>query len=160
MIKRARAVAMFMLISLFLGGCMTDTNTVFDEFHEVNIKKWSWHEPQTFVFEVKEDNYVYDMICGLRISGSYAYSNIWLLYTVEGPDIKMKQQFQITLSDKTGKWLGKGMSNLLSYEQRFLGNIKLKKGKYTVKISQNMRDEELAAVSDLGLKIIKGSKIY
>jgi gliding motility-associated lipoprotein GldH len=100
------------------------------------------------------------MVCGLRISGSYAYSNIWLLYTVEGPDTKIKQQFQISLSDKTGKWLGKGMSNLLSYEQPILGNIKLKKGKYTVKISQNMREEELAAVSDLGLKIIKGSKIY
>ena len=71
-----------MLIALMLGGCMTDSNTVFDEFHEVNIKKWSWHEPQTFVFDVKEEGYVYDMVCGLRISGSYAYSNIWLLYTV------------------------------------------------------------------------------
>jgi gliding motility-associated lipoprotein GldH len=158
--RRVRAGIFGVLIALMLGGCMTDSNTVFDEFHEVNIKKWSWHEPQTFVFDVKEEGYVYDMVCGLRISGSYAYSNIWLLYTVEGPDTKIKQQFQITLSDKTGKWLGKGMSNLLSYEQLILGNIKLKKGKYTVKISQNMREEELAAVSDLGLKIIKGSKIY
>ncbi len=39
-------------------------------------------------------------------------------------------------------------------------SLKLEPGVYTVKISQNMQDEEIQAVSDIGLKVIKSSKIY
>lgn len=146
--------------AISMMGCMADNSKLLDEFQEIKGEKWSWHDPHSFTFTITEKDYVYDLVCGLRITGSYNYSNIWLVYTLEGPGIQTKEQFQIPLSDNTGKWLGKGMSNLISYEQLMKPNLRLQPGKYTVKFSQNMRDEQLAAVSDIGLKVIKISKVY
>lgn len=143
-----------------LCGCLADNNRIADEFRDVDEKAWNWHDPRSFTFEIREGGYMYDLFCGLRITGSYKYSNIWLIYTLDGPDHSVKKQFQIQLSDNTGKWLGKGMNNLISYEQRFEKGLKLKPGKYTVRFSQNMRDEALQAVSDIGLKVVKTGKVY
>jgi gliding motility-associated lipoprotein GldH len=144
----------------FMSGCLADKNTVTDEFHEVNIEKWGWHQPHSFNFTITEQDYLYDFYCGLRITGSYKYSNIWLIYTLDGPEQSIKRQMQIQLSDNTGKWLGKGMNNLISFDRQFVKGLKLKPGKYTLKFFQNMRDEDLKAVSDIGLKVIRGSKVY
>jgi gliding motility-associated lipoprotein GldH len=70
-----------------------------------------------------------------------------------------KKQFQIELADQTGRWLGKGMSNLISYEKPLLLKIPLRKGHYTFKLSQNMREDLLSGVSDVGIKVEKGQPI-
>ena len=160
MAKWKQYVVVGIAASLSLLGCIADKNKVYDNFQEVNADKWSWHDAKSFTFTITEKNYAYDLICGLRITGSYNYSNIYLIYTLESKGVKMKELFQIQLSDKTGKWLGKGMSNLITYEQMMKQSLKLEPGVYTVKISQNMQDEEIQAVSDIGLKVIKSSKIY
>jgi gliding motility-associated lipoprotein GldH len=66
----------------------------------------------------------------------------------------------VVLSDNTGKWLGKGQSNLLSYERNFIRGAKLKPGNYTLEFSQNMRDEKLKSVSDIGVKVRRSGKVY
>lgn len=149
-----------MAVALLFGGCRAGENKIIDEFKEVNMDKWSWHSPVDFTFEIKEPGYYYDFYCGLRISGSYNYSNIWLIYTVDGPKLSTKEKLQIQLSDNTGKWLGKGMNNLLVYKALFARKVKLEPGKYTIKFTQNMRDEELRYVSDVGLKVVRAGKVY
>jgi gliding motility-associated lipoprotein GldH len=126
----------------------------------VNIEKWSWHNGHSFSFTLVEPDYLYDFYAGLRVTGSYNLSNIYIVYTLDGPEQSVKKQFQIQLSDNTGKWLGKGMNNLISFEQQFIRGIKLKPGKYTVTYYQNMRMEELSGVSDVGLKVLRTSKVY
>jgi gliding motility-associated lipoprotein GldH len=150
------AVAAVLLIS----GCLADKNTVIDEFKAVNIEKWNWHQGYRFSFEITEPDYLYDFYCGLRVTGKYQYSNIWLIYTLNGPDQAVKKLFQIQLADNTGKWQGKGLNNLISFEQSFIKGVKLKPGKYTLFFQQNMREEELKAVSDIGLKVIRTTKVY
>lgn len=155
-----RLFFIFSIAFLLLPGCITERNKILDEFAEVNTNGWSWSDAKSFSFEITEPDYLYNLECALRITGSYKYSNIWMLYTLDGPNDAKKNQFQIQLSDNTGKWLGNGKSNLISYKTPFLQNIRLKKGKYTLKFNQNMRDEKLGAVSDIGLKIYKGNKVY
>lgn len=145
---------------LLVIGCVKDKNKVYDQFNEVSTESWGWNDAKSFTFTIDDAGYSYSLVCGLRIEGSYHYSNIWMLYTLEGPGANTKNQFQIQLSDNTGKWLGDGMSNLISYEQVFLQNVKFKPGKYTLHFNQNMRDEKLSGVSDIGLKVYKGAKIY
>jgi gliding motility-associated lipoprotein GldH len=148
------------LFVLFQFACKVQSNKISDEFQNVNPDGWSWNETKTFSFEITDPTYLYSIECGLRITGSYKYSNIWLLYTLDQPGNSVKNQFQFQLSDNTGKWLGAGQSNLLSYRKFFIENAKLQKGKYTLRLNQNMRDENLTAVSDIGLIVYKGSKIY
>lgn len=150
----------FIILFFIISGCVKDNKTIFDEFKDLKGQTWQWNESKTFSFEIVDSTFTYDIVCGLRITGSYKYSNIWLVYNLDGPSVSTKNQFQIPLSDNTGKWLGKGMSNLISYDKIFIQNAKLKVGKYTLKFNQNMRDEKLAEVSDIGLKIYKVTKIY
>ena len=144
----------------FLHACSTDENVVLNTFEKTDAGGWQWKQGKQFTFTVEDTTYYYALSCGLRINSGYSYSNIWLLYKLNGPGISHKNQFEVVLSDNTGKWLGKGQGNLISYEKSFDGRLKLKPGKYTVEIAQNMRDEKLAGVSDVGLKVVKAGKIY
>lgn len=146
--------------AIFTAGCVADKNVIYDEFKEVSTDKWGWHDVRSFTFTITENDYTYNLDCGLRITGNYKYSNIWLVYQLDGPSGTMKEQFQIPLSDNTGKWLGKGSNNLISYQRAIISGLQLKPGKYTLKLNQNMRDEELQAVSDIGLRVSKVAKVY
>lgn len=150
----------WMVLVLTVAGCSKDGRKLYDEFQPVNVNGWSWTDAKSFTFTIPDSSYLYEVHCGLRITGSYNYSNIYLLYSLEGNGVAARNLFQMTLSDNTGKWLGKGSSNLISYDHLMLANAKLKPGKYTIRVAQNMRDEMLKNVSDIGIYVTKGNKIY
>jgi gliding motility-associated lipoprotein GldH len=141
-------------------SCTTDENVVLNTFEKTDAGGWQWKQGKKFTFTVEDSTYYYSLICGLRIQTGYSYSNIWMVYKLDGPVSSQKNQFEIVLSDNTGKWLGKGQGNLISYEKSFVSGLKLKPGQYTVELAQNMRDEKLSGVSDVGLKVVKTGKIY
>ncbi len=141
-------------------SCTTDENVVLNTFEKTDAGGWQWKQGKKFTFTVEDSTYYYSLICGLRIQTGYSYSNIWMVYKLDGPVGSQKNQFEIVLSDNTGKWLGKGQGNLISYEKPFVSGLKLKPGQYTVELAQNMRDEKLSGVSDVGLKVVKTGKIY
>lgn len=141
-------------------SCTTDQSVLLNKFEKAEVSGWNWGQGKKFTFTIEDSTYYYSLSCGLRITSGYSYSNIWLLYRLDGPVVSQKEQFEIVLSDNTGKWLGKGQGNLISYEKPFAGRLKLKPGIYTLEIAQNMRDEKLTGVSDVGLKVIKAGKIY
>lgn len=149
-----------LLLSLSFSACSTDQNNISDEFKSVEVSGWGWTQGKKFTFTITDSTYFYDLDCGLRITGSYSYSNIWLVYQMDGPGKSWKNQFEVVLSDNTGKWLGKGQSNLLSYEKTFAKGLRLKPGTYTLEYFQNMRDEKLSSVSDIGLRVRRSGKVY
>jgi len=148
------------LIVFHLQSCSTDPNVISNKFEKTDATGWHWNQSKKFTFTIEDSTSYYTLDCGLRITTGYSYSNIWLLCTLKGPSSDHKNQLEVVLSDNTGKWLGKGHGNLISYEKPFSGRLKLKPGQYTVEISQNMRDEKLTGVSDVGLKVSKAGKIY
>jgi gliding motility-associated lipoprotein GldH len=151
------------LTILFLfgaAGCIGNGNKVYDQFQGVKNTGWHWKEPKRFDFEIQDESMLYNVTAQLRISGNYFYSNIWMKYELSGPAMEKKNEFQIVLADNTGKWLGKGRNNLINYNADILKNVKLKKGKYSILIYQNMRDEELSGVNDIGLRVEKSQKVF
>jgi len=143
-----------------LPSCSPSKNIAFEEFTSVDPGGWDWKEKKKFVFKIDDDQHYYGLNCELRISANYAYSNIWLIYTIKGPKKFMhKEQFQMVLSDNLGKWNGQGVSNLISFQVPFVGQQKLKKGVYTIEFNQNMRDEKLKDVNNIGLQVIRGQLI-
>ncbi|MFN4915122.1 MAG: gliding motility lipoprotein GldH [Sphingomonadales bacterium] len=150
----------FLLTVPLFQSCTTDQSVLLNQFEKTEVSGWQWGQGKKFTFTVEDSTYYYSLSCGLRITSGYSYSNIWLLYRLDGPVISQKNQFEIVLSDNTGKWLGQGQGNLISYEKPFVGRLKLRPGRYTLEIAQNMRDEKLTGVSDVGLKVIKAGKIY
>jgi gliding motility-associated lipoprotein GldH len=155
-----RFAFVFLFTLPLFQSCTTDENVVLNTFEKTDAGGWQWKQGKKFTFTVEDSTYYYSLICGLRIQTGYSYSNIWMVYKLDGPVSSQKNQFEIVLSDNTGKWLGKGQGNLISYEKSFVSGLKLKPGQYTVELAQNMRDEKLSGVSDVGLKVVKTGKIY
>jgi gliding motility-associated lipoprotein GldH len=143
-----------------MSACRPSENIMYEEFVDVDPKGWNWDAGKSFTFEITDETHYYNLLSGLRITSAYAYSNIWMLYTLKGPDgFYRKDQFQLVLSDNIGRWKGKGVSNLISYQEPFLMQLPLKKGKYTLTVFQNMRDENLESVNNLGLQVVRGQLI-
>ena len=169
--KKTYRNSVFLFISMvfvIFNSCGLPENTISEEFQTMEKGIWGWKDTKSFHFDIEDTSHYYNIYCGLRLNGTYNYSNIWLIYELSETKQdsnntitlkSQKKQFQIELADQTGRWLGKGMSNLISYKQLLLNKIKLKKGHYTFKLSQNMREDLLSGVSDVGIKVEKGQPI-
>jgi gliding motility-associated lipoprotein GldH len=150
---------LWVLMVLMLVSCKPSENIIYEEFQDVNVNGWNWKDSKTFEFEITDDQHYYTLLTGLRVTTQYSYSNIWLMYNIKKGKDERKDQFQMVLSDDLGKWLGDGVGNLISFQQPFLQNIKFKKGKYRIEFNQNMRDEYLPSVNNIGFQIVKGPLI-
>ena len=66
--------------------------------------------------------------------------------------ITERKEFRLAYPD--GEWLGSGSGNLYSYQILFKEKYKfLKAGTYIFVFEQNMRDNPLREVSDVGLRV-------
>lgn len=144
--------------SIFLSRCSVPENIIAEEFSNISDNTWKWNDSKSFTFTIKDSNHYNNFYIGLRINGTYAYSNLWIISQIQGNNTNLKEQIQISIADQTGRWLGKGMSNLIIYNQRVGVKKKLAPGTYTWTLSQNMRDEKLLGIADVGIKIDKGQQ--
>lgn len=150
---------LILTLGLWIWACSPSKNIVDEQFNSIDESGWAWDSVTEFQFNIEDTTTYYLLSCGLRIRSNYTYSNIWLLYELEGPGLQQQNQFEIELSDQTGRWKGQGKSNLITFLQPFLDRIPFKAGTYTLRIKQNMRDEQLKGVSDVGFQLVRGKPI-
>ncbi len=139
-----------------LTGC-TDKNAVADQNQDIQDHNWTYLNKFSCDVNVADENLAYNVYMNLRVTDKYKYSNIFVLVTQTGPDKKPQvKRYELTLADKDGAWLGKGSGNLYSYQTLLHANYKFPaKGVYHFYIEQNMRDNPLREVSDVGLRVEK-----
>lgn len=141
---------------LTLSGC-TDRNAVIDQNLEVPDHNWTYLNKFKFDVKIDDEKAAYNQYMNLRVTADYKYSNIFVLITQVGPDNKAEvKRYELKLANKDGEWLGEGSGNLYSYQSHFRTNYKFPaKGVYHFYIEQNMRDNPLREVSDVGLRVEK-----
>jgi gliding motility-associated lipoprotein GldH len=151
-----------LLASLLWVSCYTPQHVVSDEMKSLSSKGWHWNEVQTIQTRLEDTAIEYKMVLKLRISGGYRYANLYLLFLVKGPDGKTEtRQYNFNLQDKNGRWYGKGSGELMTFEIPVNAGLRAAKpGVYQIGIQQNMRDETLQHVTDVGLRIEKGKAVY
>ena len=60
------------------------------------------------------------------------------------------------LAEPSGKWLGKGISNVRDCQVLLRRGLRFpQKGNYVFEFEQAMREKELAGIMDIGLRIVK-----
>ncbi len=151
----------FCLPVLLLASCGVPEGVVFDETRPVRNRNWHWNDSLSFAANLDDPAYEYRLILTMRVTGAYRYANMYLLLHTEGPDGTVVKQYPLMLSDNTGRWLGRGVGDLIAFELPLEAKYRIqKKGTYRFSIRQNMRDEQLLQVSDVGLRIEKGEKPY
>jgi gliding motility-associated lipoprotein GldH len=149
-------LAAFSALLLSFSGC-SDKGAVIDQNNEITGHNWNYLNKVKFTFKIDDEKIPYNLYMNLRITADYKYSNLFVLITQISPDKKKEiKRYELKLASKDGEWLGEGSGNLYSYQLPFRTDYKFaEKGLYTVYIEQNMRNNPLHEVSDVGLRVEK-----
>ncbi len=156
-----RIIHIFLSLTLLaltasFAGC-SNGNTIIDQNNDVENHNWTYVNKFRYDVPIADIKPAYNIYINLRVTGDYKYANMFILLTRVDPDKKSTTtRFELKLADKDGAWLGQGSGNLYSFQLPLLTGYKFAaKGTYTFYIEQNMRDNPLREVSDVGLRIAK-----
>ncbi|MDB5005689.1 MAG: gliding motility lipoprotein GldH [Mucilaginibacter sp.] len=139
---------------LFFAGC-TDKNAVIDQNTEIANHNWPYIDKFNYPVKIEDEKVPYNLYMNLRVTADYRYSNMFVLISQTGPDKKKTiKRYELKLAGKDGEWLGAGSGNFYTYQLLFLTNYKFPaKGIYTFQLEQNMRDNPLREVANVGLRV-------
>ncbi|MDD3211041.1 gliding motility lipoprotein GldH [Bacteroides graminisolvens] len=153
MISKLRNSIIITLSTLFLFSC--DNGSVYHSFKHVNPKGWSKHDTLSFEIGLKETAYRYNIRAQIRNLSSYAYQDLYLCIKSNIPDSTIWQTdtIKFQLINKEGEIIGKGWGDLYELSVPYRNNILVKPGKYTIKISHEMKDNYLKGINDVGIKV-------
>jgi gliding motility-associated lipoprotein GldH len=147
------------LLILSLGSGCTDPNAIIDQSTSIENLNWSYANRVKEDVKIDDPAIPYNIFINLRVTGNYRYSNIFMLVRRNGPGLKAITRFELKLAEPDGKWLGTGSGNLYSFQVPIITNFKFPaKGTYHFEIEQNMRDNPLREVSDVGLRVEKATE--
>jgi len=145
-----------LLLALFAGSGCTDPNAVIDQNTSIENLNWSYASKVKNDVKIDDPSSLYNIYINLRVTGNYRYSNIFMIVRRNGPGLNSATRFELKLANPDGQWLGEGSGNIYSFQVPIITNIKFPaRGNYHFEIEQNMRDNPLREVSDVGLRVEK-----
>ncbi|MCW5899732.1 MAG: gliding motility lipoprotein GldH [Flavobacteriales bacterium] len=128
---------------------------------DVPIPGGAWHrdlKPE-FAFEANDTIARHDLYIDVRHTGEYPFSSLFLFVDLDGPgDRHLRDTVECLLADHTGRWYGKGTGFVFADRYRAhvlykLGNRFPAAGRYTIRLEQAMRTENLDGVLDVGITV-------
>ncbi len=140
-------------VAVSLSAC--DQNRVFENYQSIKDDNWYINQKPTFYVEVSDTLKEHTIYFNIRHTGLYKYSNLFVLFTIQGPKAKAEtQRLEFKLAEADGKWLGSGLGDIYSNQIKIMDKVKFpRKGVYSFSIEQNMRDNPLVGIEDIGIRI-------
>lgn len=145
-------------LALFIMQGCTDPSMVIDDSRELPNHNWSYINRVKFDVKIDDASKPYNLYLNLRVGGTYKYSNIFILFkqTSANKQKVATTRYEFKMANADGEWLGSGSGNLYSYQLPLRTQYKFPvAGTYHFEIEQNMRDNPLHDVSDVGLRVEK-----
>ena len=159
MIRKVDSVcSMKYLLSLFLASAFftacTDTALV-DKNIPIAKHEWRYEDPVNIDVHVSEIDAPYRVYLNLRHTPDYRYANIFMLVHVYQPNgTDTTERIELTLAEPDGRWLGSGAGSIYTHQQLIKDNYFFPDtGQYTFSIEQNMRENPLPEIADVGIRI-------
>jgi gliding motility-associated lipoprotein GldH len=145
---------------LLAAACKPPKMDTYEKNLEVPGHEWAYDYKPSFDIKIQPEDtaYLYNICVNIRHTDAYPYSNIWVLVGTQypGDSIAKEQRVELPLADVTGKWAGSGLDDI--YEHRIFiqqNAIFNKPGTYEFTFEQNMRQNPLPHVMNVGLRIEK-----
>ena len=136
------------------------SNNTYEEYHSFNYKGWSSDTILNFKYNINDIGDRYDLSLNIRHTVDYKYQNLYVFL-----DGLVKDTIEIILANKSGKWLGSGISDVREFKHVFSKNTSfVKKGEYKTSVEQAMRYgdlnriEKLEHILDVGLTVSKNNE--
>lgn len=147
--KRQVLLLGFLFITSLFVGCIPN---VIDSNVEIANRRWSYRNHISTPFEIKDNTKAYNIYFKLRHTADYKYANIFILAHFKDGKKMITRRYQYKLAKNDGEWLGSGSGNVFSCTLPMLTNYHFpRNGKFEIEIEQNMRDNPLLEVSDVGV---------
>ncbi|RYE06694.1 MAG: gliding motility lipoprotein GldH [Sphingobacteriaceae bacterium] len=152
-VKLLLAALFISLISTF-SAC-NESGTLADQRTEISSQTWFYFNKIKTEVKVEDTSVPYNVYFILRHAAEYKYANIFILMHQTTPDHHTKTiRYEFKLANPDGEWLGNGSGNLYNYVLPLYTNFRFPiKGNYTFTLEQNMRDNPLRGISDVGLRV-------
>ena len=118
---------------------------------------WQKNKIQELSFDVKQHQTPKNIIFVIRNNDSYPYSNLRLIGTIFDDTNKVlsKDTLNYVLAKPNGQWLGSGFGDTKEIMFQYKTDFKFPKdGKYSIGAIQAMRNDQLAGIEDVGVKIV------
>jgi len=146
-----------LLITTVLSSC--DSKRVYDTMKDLDSSAWNERKELAFEVNIPDASVPYTLYYSLRYDNTYPYYNLYINRLLEDSTGKMlnkKLQAMDLFKNDTGMPMGKGMGAKKDYLIISETNYKFPyAGKYTFKLKQYMRQENLPGISAVGFRIEK-----
>ncbi len=145
------------ICGLLFSSC--DKNVVMESQQNVVNNKWDYADAKTFTAEITDTVQHYNIAVSLRHGFNFEWRNVWVKIETTFPDGKTyERRVNLVLSGPDGVWnadiLGDNCDILIPIQDNaFFPQV----GKYSFKISQDMRVNPLGYVKTVGMRIEKYS---
>jgi gliding motility-associated lipoprotein GldH len=142
------------LLTLLSTGChkieVFERNKFFPEH------SWSSKAKPSFTFEIEDTTALYNIMFVLRHTDAYNYNNIWVKMQMNGPVDTTNVRREFVLATGSQGWLGSGMDDIFEHRIPFNNRpAPLHKGTYTFTLQQDMREDPLENVLNVGIRVEK-----
>lgn len=161
-IKNSKRLILILGIVVAFVSC--DSSSVFDQYISLKKNSWSLADSINFKVQINDTLSRNNVYINIRNNKEYQFSNLYLITHVDFPNgKKIVDTLQYEMTDKNGKFLGNGISEIKHSKLILKENIIFPiSGQYSISIWQAMRRNgevkginKLPGISDVGLRIEK-----
>ncbi len=132
-------------------------SAVYEKNQPIPERTWSYEKTPQFDVHIADSKARYNIYINLRHSNEYSFSNIFVLLHEKGAKlVDTAYRKEIPLAQLDGRWLGSSAGSL--YEVQYLAKENFvfpDTGVYTFALEQNMRENPLKDIVDVGIKVVK-----
>jgi gliding motility-associated lipoprotein GldH len=154
--KNSQLLCLILALAFLISSCATAD--VFEKNVTIPGQQWEPSFKPEISFDISDTAALYNIFVVIRHTDAYRYNNIWLnVYTQVPGDTLNKQRLDLRLATDDKGWLGSGMDDIFEHRIQITKSPQqlAKKGKYTFRLENIMREEPLQHVLNVGIRVEK-----
>ena len=131
-------------IIFFAMSCKNDQKEEY--YHIFENKEWNTDSIVRFEAENIDTSSTYDLYAMIRHTTNYRFQNLYLFTEIQGK----KDTLEIILSEKNGKWNGRGFGDVKELKIKIANNTSFSQGLMDdISFEQAMRYQDLEKINEL-----------
>ncbi len=140
---------------LLLTACNSDA--VMEEQQQIKEHKWDYADTKTFTANITDTVQHYNIYVSVRHGFNFEWRNMWVKIETTFPDGKTyERRVNLLLAEADGVWHGECLGDNCDMLIPIQDNAFFPQtGKYTFKVSQDMRVNPLPFVKTIGMRLEK-----
>lgn len=144
---------LFLSVIIFCSSC--GEKYIYDKKYDITNQSWKYKDTLNFDFEIKDSMKIYNLYLEIAHTENYPFQNLYMMTYTKFPNgMRPSQLLNVELAEKTGKWQGEKSSD------SWIQKVDLQKGaffnqvgKYTLTLTQFMRQDSLPALKSIRFAI-------